>query len=261
MPALRVRGAPAFLGGAPLPSPPRARPPRALCMMAGAPAARPQPGAHTLYVKAGPGGATRGDCPFSMKAMLALAAKDIAFDERWVDFAAKPDWYLELNPDGTVPTLVCSDAEVIASSDETVAWADEVGGAPLRLYREESELWLPAAAVIAPVFSAFAKLMKSTDEAEHAALKAALAEALAAVDAHLEKSAGPYLLGDELSAMDLNLGPKLQHIVVAGGKYRGVGIDEYPNLVKLRNALLETDAWKASAVDDEVIIAGWSRFF
>lgn len=92
MPAPRIRGGPAFLCGAPLRRPARARPARALCTMAGAVAARPQPGVHTLYVKAGPAGAVRGDCPFSMKAMLALAAKDVAFDERWVDFAAKPDW-------------------------------------------------------------------------------------------------------------------------------------------------------------------------
>lgn len=259
MPASRPREGLAFFGGAPLPRLPNLRVKRGLCTMVGAVAARPLPGVHTLYVKAGAGGAVRGDCPFSAKAMLALAVKGVAFDERWIDFADKPAWYLELNPDGTVPTLVGSDAEVIGSSDEIVAFADEVGGVSLRLYREASDLWAPSAAVIGPVFGAFAKLMKSKDESQHVELKAALATALKAVDEHLEKSGGPFMLGEDISAMDLNIGPKLQHIAVAGAKFRNVGIAEYPNLVTLREALLATDAWKETACADEELITGWTR--
>lgn len=262
MRAAKVGACPGFLSGCPLLRQTRAPRRHAVCAMStGAPATRPAPGVHTLYVKAGGGGNTRGDCPFSAKAMLALRVKNIDFEERWIDLADKPEWYLGLNPVGTTPTLVAPDAEVVASSDEIVALADEVGPADIRLYREDSEFWEAAAKVIAPVFGAFARLMKNKDESEEPALRAELANALKAVDAHLERCGGPYLLGEELSAMDLNLGPKLQHIIAAGGKYRGVDISEYANLQRLYDVLCATDAWSDSMCADEQVVTGWSRFF
>jgi glutathione S-transferase len=129
------------------------------------------------------------------------------------------------------------------------------------LYREESPEWEAAGGVIGPVFGAFARLMKNKEEEEEEGLRAVLVSALKAVDAHLEKCGGPYLLGAEISAMDLNFGPKVHHIVVAGMEYKGVGIAEYKNVQRMFDTIRETDAWKETACADEEVVRGWSRFF
>jgi glutathione S-transferase len=223
-------------------------------------AARPAPGATTLYVKGGPGGASRGDCPFSCKALLALNLKRVPHVEGWVDFAAKPAWFTDLNPAGSTPTLVASDAEVVPSSDEIVALADEVGEG-VRLYREESEWWAPAALVLAPVFGAFARLMKGKGGPGEPALRAELAEALALVEDHLKACGGPFMLGELPSAMDANLAPKVHHMLVAGAKYKALDLSEFAHVCKFFDAVSALPEWQASASSDEAIIEGWSRFF
>lgn len=222
--------------------------------------ARPRPGVMTLYVKGQrtPGGdLVRGACPFSAKAMLAMRLKGLEYEEQWIDFSAKPDWFLELNSNGSTPTLVAPDAEVVSSSDEIVALADETGDGSL-LYREDSPYWDAAARVIAPVFSAFAAVMKNKDPAEEALLKEKLSEALKGVDAHIAKCDEPYLLGDEISAMDINLAPKLQHLVVAGGHFRQVGIEPYSKLQQFYDTITARQEWKDTEPGRDALIDGWA---
>lgn len=190
--------------------------------------------------------------------MLALRLKNVPYTEHWIDFASKPPWYLALNPAGTVPTLVASDAEVVPSSDEIVALADEAPGP--RLYREESAFWDGAGKIIAPVFGAFAAVMKATDDSGREEGKTKLGEALRGVEEFLGESGGPYLLGEEISAMDVNLAPKLQHLVVAGGKFRGVGLAEYPRLARFYETVCQRVEWTETAPGEEAVIEGWAVY-
>lgn len=219
-------------------------------------ATRPAPRTATLYVKGGPSGLSRGDCPFSTKAALALHLREVPFVEQWVDFANKPEWYGDYAPDLATPCFVAVDAEVVTSSDEICALAEEVGKGG-RLYREDSEWWTPAAEVIRPVFGCFAKWMKGDGEQEP------LVEALRAVEAHLERCGGPFLLGKEVSVMDCNFGPKMAHFVVAGGKWKGLVLErsEFPRLHAFLEAMKALPAWSKSVCDDETIEWGWGKFF
>lgn len=228
-------------------------------------AARPAPGVATLYVKGGPGGDVRGDCPFSMKAALALHLRKVEFVEQWIDFSDKPGWYEEYAPDRSTPCFVARDGEVVTSSDEICALADEEGEkGGVRLYREDNERWDKAAEVIRPVFGCFARLMKSGSEGEgEGELRRDLMEALEAVEKHLALCEGPFLLGNEASVMDCNFGPKLAHMVVAGGKYKNVDLkqDEFPMLRRFSEAMMALEEWDKSICDDDTIIWGWSKFF
>ena len=62
----------------------------------------------------------------SQKVRLALWEKGIAFEERHVDHKNREhlsDWYLELNPNGVVPTLTDGDDVIIVPSLDNEAAA------------------------------------------------------------------------------------------------------------------------------------------
>ena len=48
-------------------------------------------------------------CPFAQRAALVLSAKDIPFDMVNVNLKSKPQWFLDRNPLGKVPTVQIGD--------------------------------------------------------------------------------------------------------------------------------------------------------
>jgi glutathione S-transferase len=223
----------------------------------------PKSGTAVLYVKAGKDGNSVGDCPFSMKANLALRLKDKSTEVQTIDLQHKPAWYSELSSSGTTPVYVGADGEVIDSSDEIVALADETGPKmEVKLYQENNPLWNASVEVIGPVFSVFAKWMKNKESDKDEQMRSELFNALEVVDEQIGKSGGPFLLGKEISALDCNFGPKLQHIVVAGKHFKDFELPEMlSNLQRFITAWRETPEWKASSCTDDTIVWGWSKFF
>lgn len=63
-------------------------------------------------------------CPFVHRAAILLREKGVAYDIRYVDLAAKPDWFLALSPRGKVPVLV-ADGVVLFESSVIVEFLDE----------------------------------------------------------------------------------------------------------------------------------------
>ncbi|MFT6834527.1 MAG: RNA polymerase-associated protein [Francisellaceae bacterium] len=58
------------------------------------------------------------DCPYSHRIRIMLAEKGVHFDVIDVDFNDKPDALLELNPYGTVPTLM--DRDLVAYESDVI---------------------------------------------------------------------------------------------------------------------------------------------
>jgi glutathione dehydrogenase/transferase len=223
----------------------------------------PKAGSAVLYIKAGEDGQSIGDCPFSMKANLALRLKGTPADVETINFERKPDWFLELNPAGTTPVYVAPDGEVIESSDEIVALADETGpDKNVRLYQEDNPYWASSVAAVGPVFGTFAQWMKNKEADNEEKLRGELLGALEAVEGQIGKSGGPFLLGKTVSALDCNFGPKLHHILVAGKHYKRFDLPErFENLRLYMSAWTETPEWNASSCPEETVVWGWSKFF
>ncbi|MCH86379.1 dehydroascorbate reductase family protein, partial [Trifolium medium] len=50
-----------------------------------------------------------GDCPFSQRALLTLEEKKIPYNIHLIDISNKPQWFLEVNPEGKVPVIKFDD--------------------------------------------------------------------------------------------------------------------------------------------------------
>lgn len=214
-----------------------------------------------LFAKAGPDSNSLGDCPFTWKANLALRFKKTDFTTHYIDLSNKPDWFLDLNENGSTPTFV-DGPYAIGDSDEIVEYSEKVGrDTDLTLTREDDPRWDAAFDAVSPVFGALVRFLKNKDPLQDEKVAAELADALKGVDKFLAGSEGPFLLGKTVSALDCNLAPKLQHTMVAAKHYKGFEVpSECAQLETYMENMRATEEWKGSACKDDVIIWGWSKF-
>ena len=73
-------------------------------------------------------------CPYAMRARLALAVANIDYELREISLQDKPKSFLQLSPKGTVPVLCCPDGSVIDESLDILHWV---------FSQHDRERWMP----------------------------------------------------------------------------------------------------------------------
>lgn len=63
-------------------------------------------------------------CPYVHRAAVMIHEKGVAFERRYVDLRAKPDWFLEISPRGKVPVLL-ADGQPLFESMAIIEFLDE----------------------------------------------------------------------------------------------------------------------------------------
>ncbi|XP_057524721.1 glutathione S-transferase DHAR2-like [Amaranthus tricolor] len=190
-----------------------------------------------------------GDCPFSQRVLLTLEEKKVPYQLHLINVADKPKWFLEVNPEGKVPVIKWDD-KWVADSDVIVVLIEEKYPHPSLTPNPE---FTSVGSMIFTSFVAFLKSKDSNDGSE----QALLAE-LKALDEHL-KLHGPYICGANISALDLSLAPKLYHLEVALGHFKGWSVPESLSLVRnYMKSLFARESFKKTKAAKEYVIAGWA---
>ena len=206
-----------------------------------------------LHVKAGPDGAF-GDCPFAHATRMALEHKGIEYNLMPHKPDAKPDW-LVADYGGAMPCLEHDD-KIVTESAVIADYIDErfpmPSLSPPGLDRAE--------AARSDVFGSFARYCKNTEAEADGELKKALLLALCTLDAHLEKAAGPFAAGAELSRCDCFLLPALYHIRVAGAAYKDFEIPaQFTALNAYIDAMFESELLYRTAPLPAMVKWGWAN--
>ena len=197
----------------------------------------------------------------SQKVRLTLWEKGIDFVDRPVDSTKREhlsDWYLKLNPNGVVPTLIHDGAVIIDSSvimeyldevfpDRSLTPADPVARARMRKWlRYFEEVPTPAVRVPSfnqylskrfdklsqeqfdtfvdkhPIRKQFYKKMRKEhgfDERESDSAIDRLRQTIERMEQGLEKSGGPWLMGEDLTLADYAIVPTIDRM-------RDLGLEE-----------------------------------
>ncbi|KAF8396694.1 hypothetical protein HHK36_018321 [Tetracentron sinense] len=171
-----------------------------------------------------------GDCPFSQRALLTLEEKKIPYQMHLINVGDKPQWFLEANPEGKVPVLKYNDKWVPDSDVITQLLEETYPDPPLCTPSEH-------ASVGSKIFGSFVKFLKSKDPSDGS--EQALLDELKALDEHL-KAHGPYVNGENISAVDVSLAPKLYHLEVALGHFKSWTVPESLTYVHDYMKVLET---------------------
>jgi len=64
-------------------------------------------------------------CPFVQRVTALLETKGIEYDIEFIDLSNKPEWFLEISPNGQVPVLVTDRGTPLFESDAIVEYLEE----------------------------------------------------------------------------------------------------------------------------------------
>ena len=70
-------------------------------------------------------------CPFVQRVTALMEAKGLDYDIEFIDLSDKPQWFLDISPNGQVPILITDDGTALFESDAIVEYIEETY-APLR---------------------------------------------------------------------------------------------------------------------------------
>lgn len=191
-----------------------------------------------------------GDCPFSQRVLLTLEEKKVTYEMKLIDLSNKPDWFLKISPEGKVPVFNSGDGQWIADSDVITQVIEKKFPTPSLVTPPEY------ASVGSKIFPTFVTFLKSKDPNDGS--EKALLNELQALEEHL-KAHGPYINGENVSAADLSLGPKLFHLQVALEHFKGWKIPE--NLTSVHaytKVLFSRESFVKTKPTKEHLIAGWA---
>ncbi|MDL5028190.1 glutathione S-transferase family protein [Vibrio sp. TMPB1044] len=65
------------------------------------------------------------NCPFVQRVMGALVMKNVPFEIEYIELNNKPQWFLDISPNGQVPVLITENDTVIFESDAIVEYLDD----------------------------------------------------------------------------------------------------------------------------------------
>ncbi|KAG2321225.1 hypothetical protein Bca52824_014438 [Brassica carinata] len=191
-----------------------------------------------------------GDCPFSQRVLLTLEEKNQPYKIHLINLSDKPQWFLDINPQGKVPVLKIDD-KWVPDSDIIVTILDDK-------YPDPSLKTPPQfASVGSNIFSTFVSFVKSKNSNDGTE-KALLVE-LQALEDHLKSHDGPFIAGGRVTAVDLSLAPKLHYLEVALGHFKNWSVPgNLPHVNGYMKALFSLDSFEKTKTDEKYVIAGWA---
>ncbi|GJT49232.1 dehydroascorbate reductase 2 [Tanacetum coccineum] len=190
-----------------------------------------------------------GDCPFCQWVLLTLKEKKVSYNIRYINMENKPDWFVEVNPDGIVPLIKFDDDKWVSNSDFIVEMI-------LEKYPQPALLNPPDLVYLgSKILPKAEEFIKSKDGKY--GIEQALLDELKELDRHLSKH-GPYVNGGKITAVDLSLATKLYHLGVALGHFKKWTLPiTLTRVHKYTKSLFKLKSFKRTKPSKNHIIAGW----
>jgi glutathione S-transferase len=190
-------------------------------------------------------------CPYVQRAAIVLLEKGVPFERRWVDLAAKPDWFTALSPLGKTPVLLAGDVPVFESAviceylDEVLAPALHPGDA---LERARHRAWME---VGSSVLNAIAAFYGAPDADALQRQREVLASRFLQVEAALD-DAGPFFAGARFGLVDAVFAPVFRYFDTFEAIGEGGFFDATPRVRRWRAALAQRPSVREAALPDYV---------
>ena len=189
---------------------------------------------------------------FFQRVLLMLEEKKVSYKPHYIDLKAKPDWFLAKNPSGTVPVLNVDEDIWISDSDTICEFLENSRREPCLIPENDSTCTLGQS-----FFGSFAKYVKNKSKLDEKHLKHALEDEIKMLDEALKGKV--FLDGPKLCSVDLGLYPKIRHMIVAAGHFKGFAVPaECSNFLKYVELMESQQSVKNVFYPDSYIIEGWA---
>ncbi len=188
-------------------------------------------------------------CPFVQRVTALLEAKNINYDIEYISLSDKPDWFLEISPNGQVPLLITDDNVALFESDAIVEYIIDVYG-PLEKgvtpeQRAIDRAWSYQAS---KHYLVQCGTMRSKDKETLIEKSANLGKAFARAEKQIKE--GPFFKGESLSLVDIAWLPLLHRAHIIKNHTGYDFLKDYPKVQHWQAALMETGLAEKSGADD-----------
>ncbi|CAV18809.1 glutathione S-transferase family protein [Vibrio sp. 10N.286.46.A8] len=178
------------------------------------------------------------NCPFVQRVMGALVMKNVPFEIEYIELNNKPQWFLDISPNGQVPVLITENDTVLFESDAIVEYLDDKYTPIEEVSPEQKALdraWsYQASKHYMPQCGTMASKDKETFETRLANLQKAFLKA--------EKKLGDteFFKGDYISNVDIAWLPLLHRAFVIKERSGFNMLESFPKVQKWQAALIES---------------------
>lgn len=190
-------------------------------------------------------------CPFVQRAAILLQEQGRAYEIKYVDLANKPEWFLEISPNGKVPVLKIDDTPIFESAvileylDETAEGGRLLAEDPLE--RAKQRMWI---SYISNIMSKAWNLQAASDEETARRLAGEIRGHFEDLAKNLPDD-GPLWGGQAYTMVDAAIAPILQRLTWAEELEPSLGLFEgLSKLSAWRDALLARPSTNAAIVPD-----------
>ncbi|ORY08001.1 glutathione S-transferase [Basidiobolus meristosporus CBS 931.73] len=175
---------------------------------------------------------SNSSCPYVQRALIALYECDLDHEAVEIPLPNKPDWYLELNPEGKVPALKYGDDILVESLVIAEFFSDLAGGKLL----PKDPLKKAQARYLIEFFGAkflplYYSILGNTDTEKAKLLEQQFVENLKRLNKLLsaQSTEGPFYFGEEFSLVEAAVAPFLSRFTPMA-KIGGIQIPKIPEL-------------------------------
>ncbi|OAN10862.1 glutathione S-transferase [Photobacterium jeanii] len=197
------------------------------------------------------------NCPFVQRVMGALITKEIPFEIEYIELSNKPQWFLDIAPNGQVPVLITEDKTVLFESDAIVEYLDDKY-APIEALTPEQKAQDRAWSYQASKhYMPQCGTMGSKDKETFETRLANLSKAFAKAENKLGDSA--FFKGDYISNVDIAWLPLLHRAAVIKEKSGVDMLDGFPKVQQWQAALLASGLPEKTVPQD--FVATFSGFY
>ncbi|SON49898.1 glutathione S-transferase family protein [Vibrio tapetis] len=197
------------------------------------------------------------NCPFVQRVMGALILKNVPFEIEYIELSNKPQWFLDISPNGQVPVLITENDTVLFESDAIAEYLDDKYAPIEQLSPEQKALdraWTyQATKHYMPQCGTMGSKDKETFETRLANLSKAFAKA--------ENKLGDSLFfkGNDISNVDIAWLPLLHRAAVIKDQSGFDMLASFPKVQKWQAALIESGLTDKTVPQD--FVATFSGFY
>jgi len=188
-------------------------------------------------------------CPFVQRVTALLAAKKIDYEIEYISLKDKPQWFLELSPNGQVPLLITQSGIALFESDAIVEYIDEVS-APIEsnVSPEQRAIDRAWSYMATKHYLTQCSAMRSADRDTLQQRSETLGKIFAKAESTLGE--GPFFKGENISNVDVAWLPLLHraNIIFEHTDYNFLA--EYPKVSAWQSAIMKTAFVKESVAED-----------
>ncbi|MCW8328947.1 glutathione S-transferase family protein [Photobacterium sp. SDRW27] len=189
-------------------------------------------------------------CPFVQRVTAALAAKQVPYEIEYISLKDKPQWFLDLAPNGQVPVLITESGTALFESDAIIEYIeDEFGPLEEGVTNEQRALDRAWSYLGSKNYLTQCGTMGSKDKATFEERVAKFITAFAKVEAQLSGEA-KFFKSDVLSNVDIAWLPLLHRAAIIKKHTDFDFLCGLPKVQAWQSALLETGLAEKTISDD-----------